>query len=196
MPQKPENNTRYKIGYYLHLPGYEGTLPDVFRQAIIHSLLRSGINVVTSGTSQRPGSAAQLIISTHPDHPGRFSINVIPGRANKAEAIRFVQQKLRLEHGQVFFTGNAGNDIEALQAFNSALVGNHTLDAGRRMIDWHEATPGSTSQNVKGGARVLKTGEKHELFIGGPRQTLIRGVLAGLRHRGILPPRLGRVSRH
>ncbi|MBN2388684.1 MAG: HAD hydrolase family protein [Anaerolineales bacterium] len=72
-------------------------------------------------------------------------IDVFPGRLGKGEAVRFLQQELGLDPGQVVVAGDAGNDLEMFQLGFKGIVPVNALDelktAAREPWHYHSSLP-------------------------------------------------------
>jgi len=132
-PQPDENQTPHKLSYYLD----DGGRLDEIEAAFDERGLR------------------RHTIWSH----GRF-LDVLPHRAGKGKAIRYLAGKWGLEPKNVAVAGDSGNDTEMLRArFPSIVVGNHDEEL----------------EELRGKRGVL--------FVEQPRA---RGVLEGLRELGFV----------
>jgi len=140
-PQPDHAQRRFKVSYYLHAEGEaaERALDEV-RSVLIEA-----------------GAQATLVHSA-----GAF-LDVLPARASKAKAIRYLARKWGLSPRDIVVAGDSGNDAEMLAArYDGIVVGNHAPELsrlrGRRGIYFANAE-------------------------------LAGGVVEGLRHYGLVPGR-------
>ncbi len=87
-------------------------------------------------------------------------LDVLPKRASKAHAIRFVSEKLGVSTEEIAVAGDSGNDRDMLTAFKGIMVGNHS----------QEIADLRSHPNVYAAQSYYAA-----------------GVLEGLRHYGFLP---------
>jgi sucrose-phosphate synthase len=90
---------------------------------------------------------------------GEF-LDVLPERASKAHAIRFVSEKLGISTEEVAAVGDSGNDRDMITEYKGIAVGNYAQDL----------------ENLVGHPNVYFA-----------RASYAAGVLEGLRHYGFLP---------
>jgi sucrose-phosphate synthase len=133
-PQEEEAQRRFKLSYYVDDP--DGV--EAARQALSDRDLRA------------------TVIYSH----GAF-LDVLPTRASKGKAVRFLSQKWGFPAERIAVAGDSGNDEEMLRGpFRAIMVGNHAPELahlrGRRSVYTAEATYAA-------------------------------GVLEGLRHWGFVP---------
>jgi sucrose-phosphate synthase len=133
-PQEDEAQRRFKLSYYLE----DGERLDEIREAL---------------------RAAQLRVTVIYSHAA--FVDVLPSRASKGKAVRFLSQKWGIAPERIAVAGDSGNDEEMLRGpFRAIMVGNHAPELahlrGRRGIFAAEAP-------------------------------LAGGVLEGLRHWGFAP---------
>lgn len=105
--QEATKQGTYKQSYYIESGADSATI----RQAAEALLKTAGVqaNIVTSfdQTAQRG------------------LLDVLPASANKAYALQYLQQMNTLEHNQIMFAGDSGNDIDALvSGYHAILVAN------------------------------------------------------------------------
>ncbi len=142
--QEPDKQNTYKVSFYA-----ENASPVL--QLDVESRL------------QRHGLHANVIVSLD-ESSGTGLVDILPARANKYHAVRFLQQLLDYSDQEVIFAGDSGNDLEVLVSpIPSILVGNAT-DAIRR-----EATQQS---------EAAQTSDR--LFLA--KANYAGGVLEGLQH--------------
>ncbi len=116
-PQPPEAQRRFKISYYLHAQG-----DDAARhlETVHHALAEAGLHVTVA-------------------HSGGAFLDVLPSRASKGKAIRYLTRKWGVASADVVVAGDSGNDTEMLTGrYPAVVVGNHAPEVaelrGRRGI--------------------------------------------------------------
>jgi sucrose-phosphate synthase len=101
-PQEEEAQARYKISYYC-----EGA--DATTVAKVKTLLR------------KSGLQARVVVSKN------YCVDVLPVRASKGHALRFLAAQWSIDLGNVFTAGDSGNDLDMLRGLVKAtVVGNHS----------------------------------------------------------------------
>jgi HAD superfamily hydrolase (TIGR01484 family) len=81
------------------------------------------------------GIAANLIWSRD-DAEKRGLLDILPRRANKLEAIRFLMRTEALDESRVVFAGDSGNDLDALTSgLQAILVRNAAADVHQAAVD-------------------------------------------------------------
>jgi HAD superfamily hydrolase (TIGR01484 family) len=109
--QPPEKQSRYKISYFT--PAADD--PKALMEAITAVLGDHGV-------------LANLIWSRD-DAAQRGLIDIVPRRANKLAAIRFLMKTEQIDESQVLFAGDSGNDLDALTSgLKAILVHNAAAD--------------------------------------------------------------------
>jgi len=109
--QEPEKQSRYKLSFY--------TDQNVDYQALV-------INI--RGRLAKPGVRASIIWSV--DEIGTNGLlDIIPARANKLQAVRFLIQQEQFPEEHTVFAGDSGNDLDVLTSgLQAILVKNATED--------------------------------------------------------------------
>ena len=109
--QEPEKQSRYKLSYY--------TDQNVDYQDLV-------INI--RGRLAKPGVRVSIIWSV--DEIGEIGLlDIIPARANKLHAIRFLMQQEQFAEKHTVFAGDSGNDLDVLTSgLQSVLVKNAAGD--------------------------------------------------------------------
>jgi sucrose-6F-phosphate phosphohydrolase len=106
-PQEPDRLTEFKQSYYLDIDADWNRLEPL----ISERLAQHGIK-------------AELIFSTQPLLEKAF-LDILPPKAAKDEAVRYVMNKFGLRQDDVFYSGDSGNDLKALTCgFNAVVVQN------------------------------------------------------------------------
>ena len=133
--QEPDRQKDFKISYYLE---------DADALPAIHDALQAR-------------KLRYNLIYSH----GQF-LDILPHRASKGKAIRYLSHKWGVEPGDIAVAGDSGNDEEMLRGrFRGIVVGNHAPELAE----------------LRGASRVY--------FADG---TYARGVLEGLEHYGFVCP--------
>ena len=151
--QPPEKQNRYKISYY--------TDPAVDSQ---------GLRDRISGRLGDHGIPANLIWSRD-DGRHQGLLDILPRRANKVRAIRFLMAAEKIEADLTVFAGDSGNDLDALTSgLQAVLVKNAAADVRQSAID-----------------HVSKDGRQELLYLAkgdfyGLNGNYAAGVLEGLVH--------------
>ncbi len=115
--QPQEKQSRYKISYFT--PAADD--PQGLKEAITAILNDHGV-------------AANLIWSRD-DAEQRGLLDILPRRANKLAAIRFLMDAERIDESNVVFAGDSGNDMDALTSgLKAILVGNAAADVRRTAL--------------------------------------------------------------
>ncbi len=115
--QEPEKQNEFKLSYYAD--------PDTDDRSVVrgieHKLNAKGID-------------ASVIWSVD-EAKNRGLLDVIPKRATKLHAIRFLVGLLHLDLASVVFSGDSGNDMEPLTSeLNATLVANATEEVRREAV--------------------------------------------------------------
>jgi len=112
--QPPEKQNRYKVSYFTSLSNGTQQLEDKI-----------------TGILEDRGIAANVIWSR--DDAARCGLlDILPRRANKLEAIRFLMAEERLDESRVVFAGDSGNDLDVLTSGLPAILVNNAADDVRR----------------------------------------------------------------
>jgi len=142
-PQPEEAQRRFKVSYFLRAadPDAGERSSDELVDEVRRTLSRAGLQTTVV-------------------HSGGVFLDVLPSRASKGKAIRYLARKWGLSAGDVAVAGDSGNDIEMLAArYAGIVVGNH----------------GPELQPLKGRRGIYFA-----------RAEMARGVLEGLRHHGFV----------
>jgi sucrose-6F-phosphate phosphohydrolase len=117
-PQEPEKQNQYKLSYY--------TDQDIDYQALV-------INI--RGRLAKRGVRVSIIWSV--DEIGKIGLlDIIPGRANKLHAIRFLMQQEQFPEKHTVYAGDSGNDLDVLTSgLQAILVKNATGDVRKQALD-------------------------------------------------------------
>jgi sucrose-6-phosphatase len=112
--QPPEKQNQYKVSYFTSLSN--GTQP---------------LEDKVAGILEGSGIAANVIWSR--DDAARCGLlDILPRRANKLEAIRFLMAEERLDESRVVFAGDSGNDLDVLTSGLPAILVNNASESVRR----------------------------------------------------------------
>jgi len=115
--QEPHKQGRFKISYFTP----QETDPQALKDEIAETLDKQGI-------------AAHLIWSRD-DAEQCGLLDILPRRANKSSAIRFLMQSEHLDESSVVFAGDSGNDLDALTSgLQSILVRNAAADVRQAAV--------------------------------------------------------------
>ena len=116
--QEPEKQSRYKLSYY--------TDQNVDYQAL-------DMNI--RGRLAKPGVRVSIIWSV--DEIGEIGLlDIIPARANKLQAIRFLMQQEQFPEEHTVFAGDSGNDLDVLTSgLQAILVKNAAGDVRKQALD-------------------------------------------------------------
>lgn len=116
--QPPEKQNRFKISYF--------TEPSIDPQS-----LKKRITEIFD----HHGVAANLIWSLD-EADQRGLLDVLPVRANKLEAIRFLMAEEKVDESRVVFAGDSGNDLDVLASgLKAILVNNAAADIEQLALD-------------------------------------------------------------
>lgn len=151
--QDEHQQGRFKISYFTDLSEEARKLKDKVR-----------------ATLEDNGIAANLIWSRD-DAEKRGLLDILPRRANKLEAIRFLTGMVELDESRVVFAGDSGNDLEPLTSgLKAILVKNAASDVHQAVMD-HLSREGKTDclYRAKGG-------------FGGMNGNYAAGVVEGVVH--------------
>ena len=152
-------------------------LPDLDSESIRiavpgpeHELVDICAFAVNGASPFELGIAATLIWSRE-DAEKRGLLDILPRRANKLEAIRFLTGMVELDESRVVFAGDSGNDLEPLTSgLKAILVKNAASDVHQAVMD-HLSREGKTDclYRAKGG-------------FGGMNGNYAAGVVEGVVH--------------
>ena len=116
--QAPEKQNRYKISYYTD-PSID---PMTLKQQI--SDLLEDHNIATH------------IIWSRDEAEQKGLLDILPRRANKLQAIRFLMAEKGFEASKTVFAGDSGNDLDVLvSSLQAILVKNAAEDVRRTALD-------------------------------------------------------------
>jgi hypothetical protein len=116
--QPPEKQNRYKISYY--------TDPSVDPQPLKEHLFR------TLAEHRVPAH----IIWSRDDEARRGLLDILPRRANKLQAIRFLMRQENIDAESAVFAGDSGNDLDVLTSgMQAIIVKNAAADVRRSALD-------------------------------------------------------------
>jgi sucrose-6F-phosphate phosphohydrolase len=151
--QPPEKQNRYKASYYTD-PSID---PRTLKQQI--SDLLEGHDIATH------------IIWSRDDAEQIGLLDILPRRANKLQAIRFLMTDKAFEESNIVFAGDSGNDLDVLvSGFQAILVNNAAEDVRQTAIH-----------------RLAEAGHNDRLYLAkgdfmGLNGNYAAGVLEGLAH--------------
>jgi sucrose-6F-phosphate phosphohydrolase len=151
--QPPEKQNRFKASYYTD-PSID---PRTLEQQISDVLVGHDI--------------AAHIIWSRDDAEQRGLLDILPRRANKLQAIRFLMAKMEFEESNTVFAGDSGNDLDVLvSGLQAILVKNATEDVRQTAIH-----------------RLAVDGHKDRLYLAkggfkGMNGNYAAGVLEGVAH--------------
>ncbi|MGD8521765.1 MAG: HAD-IIB family hydrolase [Desulfobacterales bacterium] len=116
--QEPEKQSQYKLSYY--------TDQNVDYQALVRNI---------RGRLAKPGVRVSIIWSV--DEIGKIGLlDIIPARANKLHAIRFLMQQEQFSEERTVFAGDSGNDLDVLTSgLQAILVKNAAGDVRKQALD-------------------------------------------------------------
>jgi len=112
--QPPEKQNRYKVSYFTDLSNDAQQLEEKI-----------------AGFLDDRGMAANVIWSRD-DAAQCGLLDILPRRANKLEAIRFLMEEERIDESRVVFAGDSGNDLDVLTSGLQAILVNNADDDVRR----------------------------------------------------------------
>ena len=112
--QPPEKQNRFKVSYF----GDISLEIDRLREKIAVVLDQKGI-------------PANIICSVD-DAENLHLIDILPPRANKLLAIRFLVQRQQLDDDRVVFSGDSGNDLDVLTSGMQAILVSNAADDVRQ----------------------------------------------------------------
>ena len=116
--QEPEKQSQYKLSYY--------TDQNIDYQALVMNI---------RGRLAKPGVRVSIIWSV--DEIGEIGLlDIIPARANKLHAIRFLMQQEQFPEERTVFAGDSGNDLDVLTSgLQAILVKNAAGDVRKQALD-------------------------------------------------------------
>ena len=112
--QKPEKLSQYKLSFYTD-------------QNVDHRQLIKKISAALAKKSVR----ASIIWSVD-EISGKGLLDIIPARANKLHAIRFLMKRERFPEDRMVFAGDSGNDMDVLTSGLQAILVKNATDAVRK----------------------------------------------------------------
>lgn len=151
--QDPEKQNQYKISFYTAASADIGTLDDKISKIFADN-----------------GITANLIWSRD-EARNKGLLDILPRRANKVQAIRFLMDSEKIAADRTVFSGDSGNDLDALTSgLNAILVRNAADDVRLAVLD-----------------RLAETGGKDCLFLPkgnffGLNGNYAAGIIEGLVH--------------
>jgi HAD superfamily hydrolase (TIGR01484 family) len=111
--QELEKQSRYKLSFYTD-------------QNVDYQLLKKNVRVVLA----QKGVRANIIWSV--DEIGANGLlDILPARANKLQAIRFLMQQEHFSPERTVFAGDSGNDLEVLTSGLQAILVKNAMDEVR-----------------------------------------------------------------
>ena len=114
-PQPPEKQKKFKHSYYAPPDTDLEELSETMRQRLSDN------------------DIAASVVTSIDEMTDTALVDVIPARATKAHAVRFIMKRLGIDVSRVIYAGDSGNDLPALTAgFNAVLVKNAADDVRRQ----------------------------------------------------------------
>ncbi len=152
-PQEPDKQNAYKISYYVDVSVDQKTLAETMQKRLTEKGIRASI--ITSVDEQE----------------GVGLVDILPERATKVHAIRFLIEEFGIPESRVVFSGDSGNDLPALTSGLQAVLVRNAAEDVRR-----EAR-----------AATIKNGVESKLYLArggflGMNGNYAAGVLEGLVH--------------
>ncbi len=118
LQEEGKQNT-FKVSYYLPLPLNANEIMDRVGQML-----------------QREGIAANPIWSID-EIEGVGLLDILPARADKRQAVRFLQQQLGYGDEEIVFAGDSGNDLQVINSdISSILVANAAAEIKQAALEW------------------------------------------------------------
>ena len=111
--QEPEKQNPYKLSFYTN-------------QGVDHQRLINDIRLVLSAK----GIRANVIFSVDEISTNGL-LDIIPARANKLHAIRFLMQQEQFSEDRTVFAGDSGNDLDVLTSGLQAILVKNAMDEVR-----------------------------------------------------------------
>lgn len=102
--QPPENQTTYKLSYYVHRIESLKSVADTVRDRL------DAYDVRVS------------VISSIDEMAGVGLVDILPERATKLHAVKFLMTKLGIDRSRVVYAGDSGNDLLALTSGLQAIL--------------------------------------------------------------------------
>lgn len=100
---------------------------------------------------QRDGVTTHLIWSID-EEKGVGLLDILPDRADKRQAIRFLQQHLGYGDDEVLFAGDSGNDLQVINSdIRSILVANATPEIKQAALAWAHRNNQTQALYIAGG---------------------------------------------
>lgn len=119
--QEPEKQNRHKLSYYVPL--------ETDAQALLAGM---------AARLEKDGIQVNLIWSVD-EEAAVGLLDVLPARANKLHAIRFLMQQKKFRHENTVFAGDSGNDLDVLLSdLRAVLVANADPDVKARAAGAHK----------------------------------------------------------
>jgi HAD superfamily hydrolase (TIGR01484 family) len=125
-PQEDEKQARFKLSFYVNLDADRDDLVRAVGEKLEAKGIRS--NLVWSVDEEREIGL----------------LDVLPHRAGKLHAVRFLGDRLGVRSDRTVFAGDSGNDIDALVGgFPAVLVANASEEVRREALDRaeHDSSP-------------------------------------------------------
>jgi sucrose-6F-phosphate phosphohydrolase len=117
--QEEAKQNRFKVSYYIPLALERQAVMDRVQQLLVQERI-----------------PANLIWSID-EIEGVGLLDVLPNRADKRQAIRFLQQYLRYGNDEVVFAGDSGNDLQVINSdIPSILVANAATEIKQAALEW------------------------------------------------------------
>lgn len=157
VPQEDEHQNTYKRSYYFNAVDEEGVVKEVREKLSKLTILYEVISHVDSGTE-------------------KGYIDIIPSKANKEYALRYLQGYLSLSNQDIVYAGDGGNDIAPLTSGYKAIVVNNATDNFKDKVK-ETAKEKGTLQNI-----YFAHGD-YKGFNG----NYIAGIVEGLNYFGYIP---------
>lgn len=110
-PQEPEKQNSYKVSYYVDVDADRKALSETMRRRLEKKNIRASI------------------ITSVDEQAGVGLVDILPERATKVHAIRFLIEEFGIPESRVVFSGDSGNDLPALTSgLQAVLVKNAAED--------------------------------------------------------------------
>lgn len=115
--QEPEKQNRHKLSYYIAPDTDHGALRARMRRRLADQGVRASV------------------IWSVDETLGRGLLDVLPARATKLHAVRFLMERAGYDAARTVFAGDSGNDLEALTGgLQAVLVANAAPDVRREAL--------------------------------------------------------------
>ncbi len=153
IPQEPENQNTYKRSYY--------TSVDIDKTLLIQEVQ----NIL------RAKNIKAASIFSIDEQAQKGLLDILSASATKAHALKYLQKHLGLEHDQVIYAGDSGNDIDPLTSGYKAILVNNAREAIKEEVKKIGDEKGILSQIyfAKGGYKEMNG-------------NYTAGILEGLKH--------------